>query len=283
MWILFASLNPIAESFRNVFSKRASQKADPLIVSWFNNLIPLICFFPFIFFIELKFSSDFFIALLISGFINIAAVILYHRAISKGDISLVVPMLSFTPLFLLVTSPLIIGEFPEELGLAGIIFIVIGSYLLNSKEKGILRPLTALVYNKATRYMLIVALIWSVSANFDKIALRESSIIQFVVFINAIVFTGITIFAVAKKKLSVKAIKSDPLNLILIGLFTALAFYFHMNALSLTLVAFVIAIKRMSGPLTVLFGHLFLKEENIKERLLGSLIMLIGVFLIVLG
>ncbi len=283
MWILFASLNPLAESFRNVFSKKASKKADPLLIAWYNNLIPLICFFPFIFFVELKFTTTFFVALTISGFINIAAVILYHRAISKGDISLVVPMLSFTPLFLLFTSPLIVGEFPDEYGLAGIILIVIGSYLLNSKEKGIIKPLTALVYNKATRYMLIVALIWSVSANYDKVALKESSIIQFVVFINIFVFSGITIFALAKKKLTKETIKSDPVNLIFIGAFTALAYFFHMNALSLTLVAYVIAIKRMSGPLTVLFGHIFLKEDNIKERLLGSLIMLAGVFLIVLG
>ncbi len=68
-------------------------------------------------------------------------------------------MLSFTPLFLVFISPLIVGEFPTAKGLIGIILIVVGSYLLNVnlKEKGILFPIKSLMKNKATRYMLIVA------------------------------------------------------------------------------------------------------------------------------
>jgi uncharacterized membrane protein len=47
-------------------------------------------------------------------------------------------------------------------------------------------------------------------------------------------------------------------------------------------VAYVIAIKRTNGMMSVLFGHFFFKEKNIKEKLLGSAIMLAGVLLIIL-
>jgi uncharacterized membrane protein len=284
MWIIYAVLNPISESFRNVFSKKASKEADPLLISWFNNLIPVIVYLPVLFLVDLKFSFEFFYSILGSGIINIAAVLLYHRAIAKGDISLVVPMLSFTPLFLLITSPLLIGEFPDLYGLLGIVLIVFGSYLLNINlaHGSIFHPLKSLLKNKGTRYMLIVSFIWSISANFDKIGIQASSTFQYIIFINMFVFMGITIFLFAKGKYKTEQIAKAKTNLILVGFFTAFGFFLQMTALSLTLVAYVIAIKRTSGMLTVLHGHLFFGEKHIKERMLGSVIMFIGVLLIIL-
>lgn len=284
MWIFYALLNPFADASRNVFSKRASRKVDSLLVSWVNNLIPFLLFLPVLFFVELKFNTPFFVSIFVSGLINIAASILYHRAISKGDISVVVPMLSFTPLFLLVVSPIIVGEFPDTFGLIGILLIVFGSYLLNLnlKEKNLFAPFKALLKNKGTRYMLIVSFIWSISANFDKIGIQSSSPLQYVLFINCFVAVGVTIFAASKQKIKKDEIMLEKKNLLLVGILTALGFYLHMNALSLTLVAYVIALKRTAGMISVGLGYFFLGEKNIKERLLGSAIMFAGVIFIIL-
>ncbi len=284
MWIIFAVLNPILDASRNVFSKKASLNIDSLVVSWINNFIPLLFCLPIPFFIELKFNHQFFIALIISGTINTAAVILYHRAIAKGDISVVVPMLSFTPLFLLLVSPFIIGEFISWNGVVGIILIVIGSYLLNVnlKKDGIFSPLKSLVKNKGTRYMLIVAVILSISANYDKKGIEASSVLQYLLFINFYITIGTTLFAISKGKLSIGAVWQERKNLLFVGVITSLAYFVHMTALSLTLVAYVIAIKRTSGMISVILGYFFLKEKNIRERLLGTAIMFIGVLFIVL-
>lgn len=284
MWVLFASLNPFADAIRNVFSKKASRNVDSLLVSWFNNLIPLIVFTPVIFIVELKFSAEFFVSLTISGFANITAAILYHRAIAKGDISLVVPMLSFTPFFLLLTSPILIGEFPDTSGLIGILLIVIGSYLLNAKfdAQNIFAPFKALLKHKGTRYMLIVSFVWSLSANFDKRAINVSSVWQHIFFINLFVCTGTTIFLLLKRKLNFTDIKLERKNLTAVGLLTSCGFFLHMTALSLTLVAYVIALKRTAGMISVLLGYFFLDEKNIRSRLLGAAIMFIGVLLIIL-
>lgn len=284
MWVLFAILNPLSDSFRNVFSKNASKNVHPLLISWFNNLIPLLIFTPTLFFIELKFSLEFFIALVVSGLINTAAAILYHRAISKGDISLVVPMLSFTPLFLLITSPLTIGEFPNTSGFIGIILIVIGSYLFNVKsfKEGIFTPLKSLLINKGTRYMLIISFIWSISANFDKIAIQSSSVLQYCFFINLFIFLLTSVFAFGNKNFTFHNIGKEKWNLLLVGLFTSFVYIFQFTALSLTLVAYVIALKRMSGIITIGLGHLFFKEKNIKDRFIGGIIMFAGVLFILL-
>lgn len=284
MWLIYAVLNPLIDASRNVFSKKASLNVDSLVVSWINNFIPFLLYLPAIFFIQLKFNQQFFISVIISGTINTAAAILYHRAISKGDISVVAPMLSFTPLFLIVISPIIVGEFPTSKGLIGIILIVVGSYLLNVnlKEKGILFPLKSLMKNKATRYMLIVAFIWSISANFDKKGIEASSILQYILVVNLFVTIGTTIFVISKRKFSLQSVWLERKNLLFVGALTSMGYFVHMTALSMTLVAYVIALKRTSGMITVVLGYLILKEQNIKERLLGSTIMFIGALFIVL-
>ena len=58
---------------------------------------------------------------------------------------------------------------------------------------------------------------------------------------------------------------------------------FQMLAISLTIVPNVLAVKRTSTIFGTLWGKLFFKEENIKERLIGTIIMVLGVVLIVLG
>jgi len=285
MWVLFASLNPLSEGFRSLFVKRTSKTIDPLIISWGNYIVPVLVFSPLLFFIDLKFNQAFWFALTGTGTLNVIAVILYMNAISKSDISSVLPMLSFTPLFLLVTSPILVGEFPNAVGLVGILFVVTGSYLLNLSQRkdGLIAPLKKLVSNKGTRYMLIVAFIWSISANLDKISIQNSSIYQHIIFMNVFIFLSLTIILLLLRKFKIKEIKKGKRNLLIVSSFTASAFFFHMNALSLTLVAYVVAMKRMSGVISVFLGHFFLQEPNIKERLLGALVMFIGVLFIVLS
>jgi len=283
MWLLFASLNPVSEAIRSVFSKKASRSVDPLIISWFNNFVPVIIFTPFLFFIELKFNNDYLFATLMTGTINLFATIYYMRAISESDISKVMPMLSFTPLFLLITSPLIVGEFPNIWGIAGIFLIVIGSYLLNIniRSKNIFSPFKTLLIEKGTRDMLIVAFLWSLSANYDKIAIENSSMMQHISGINLFLFTGMTIIAVSRKKINFDQIKKEKINLLLMSSCTVTSFIFHMSALSLTLVAYVVALKRLSGLLSVFLGFIVFNDKNLRERLLGAFVMFLGVMLII--
>lgn len=285
MWIIFALLNPVSEAVRSVIAKKLTKKIDSIYISLANNLLPLLIFFPTIFFIELDFNKNFFIGVIGSGAINIVTTILYMKAIEKSDISKVMPMLSFTPLFLLVTSPLILGETIHLLGIVGILFVVIGSYLLNLdlSKNSILEPFKGLVREKGTRYMLIVSFLWSFSANFDKLSILNSSILQHIIFVNIIIVFGVTTTIYFWKGIEFRKIKTEFKGLSLISFFTTLAFIFHMTALSLTYVAYVVSFKRMSGLIAVFLGYFILGEGKLKERFLGSFVMFIGVLLIALS
>jgi len=283
VWILFSLLNPISESLRSVFIKRSSGKVDPILISWSNNVLPIIIFPPMLLLIDLKFNEQFWLGFLCSGLIQIINAILYMRAISKGDISTVMPMLSFTPLVLLIVSPFTIGEFPSAIGLIGILLVVSGSYFLNLdlKKMSTLAPFKAIIKNKGTRYMLIVATLWGISGVFDKISITNSSVLQHITFMNLLVFCAMTIIVISQKKFDFPRMKETKADLFLVSLFTTGSFLFHYIAISLTLVAYVVSIKRITGVFSVLLGAYYFNEPNLRQRLAASLIMFTGVLLIV--
>ena len=185
------------------------------------------------------------------------------KAIKQSALSLTVPLVALTPMFLLLTSPFMIGEFPDLSGVLGIVLIVIGSYVLNfnASSRGYFAPFRTLLQEPGPRLMLITAFLWSITATSGM----------------AIVLIPIMLYK------SPRAIQQIPLvykKLAPIGFFCALTVIFQMLAVSLTLVAHVIAIKRTSTVLSVLWGFLIFKETGLKERLLGASIMISGVLLI---
>jgi uncharacterized membrane protein len=66
------------------------------------------------------------------------------------------------------------------------------------------------------------------------------------------------------------------------GFVNALKYIFQMAAIQLTLVAYVISIKRTSAILSVVMGFIIFKEKGFRERLTGAVIMILGVLLITL-
>lgn len=284
MWVLFAILNPVSESIRSLVIKKTTNQVDPMILTWANNIIPVLIFPLAMYFAgtEVKSSFQFWYGFTCAGIIQIIASVLYMQAIAKGDISSVIPMLSFTPLFLLLFGPLIIGEFPSLTGLAGVLLVVAGSYLLNLdfKKINLLEPFRAIIRNKGTRLMLIVAILWSISGAFDKISINNSSVLQHITFTNILIFIVITVTLIIQKKFDLSVIRRSKNNLLLVSGLTTASYFFHYSALALTLVAYVIAIKRTAGVFSVILGAVFLKESNLRQRLIGSIIMFLGVLLI---
>jgi uncharacterized membrane protein len=169
-WLLYAFLTAICEAAKDIFSKIGLKTNNVYIVAWAYRLYSLPFLLPLFFFIDFpQLSLKYWMALFVGGSLNVLTSILYMKAIKHADLSVSVPLVSFTPLFLLFTSPLIVGEFPSQVGALGIVAIVLGSYLLNynQKRKGLWAPFKALVSEKGPRYMLLVAFIWSITSNID--------------------------------------------------------------------------------------------------------------------
>ncbi|MDO8265272.1 MAG: EamA family transporter [Candidatus Parcubacteria bacterium] len=283
IWFLYSILCALFESLKDVAGKKSLKNIDEYVVAWSLRFFALPILIPFLLFIKIPpLGEQFWIALLVSGSLNIVATILFFKALKSSDLSIVIPMVTFTPIFLLITSPLLVHELPNALGIAGIILGVIGAYIMKIKEisKGYLAPFKSLLKEKGPKLMLLVAFIWSITSNFDKIGVQNSSPIFWVISINFMLILGMLPIMLYKSQKPTTQIMRGKKILLLMGLFSAISVIFQMTAINLTLVAYVISIKRTSVVMGVIFGALIFKEKGIKERLIGAVIMVISVLII---
>lgn len=192
MPFIFALLTAFFESLKDVFSKRGLRAVDEYMASFSFKFFSIPFLIPFVLIFGIPdIGSNYLIALVTDGLLNVVTIVLYMRAIKISDLSITVPLVAFTPLFLLLTSPLILGEYPAPLGIVGIVLIVFGSYILNIRKinEDILGPFKAILKDRGPKLMLIVAFLFSITSNIDKIGVQNSSPI-FWVFENFSIFNA---------------------------------------------------------------------------------------------
>jgi uncharacterized membrane protein len=213
--------------------------------------------------------------------LEILALFLYLRAIDVSPLSLSLPFLSFTPLFLLITSRIIVGEHVSSQALLGILFMVAGSYLLQvgRVREGVMAPIKALTRERGAILMLMVAFIYSITSNLGKILITHSSP-QFFSFFFCAEMALVTLIIPGKGYMGA-GLKHKAM--IVMSLLFALHVLFHTLALDLARVSYMIPLKRTSILFGVLYGRIVYKEEEVKERILGASLMLIGALFISLA
>jgi uncharacterized membrane protein len=283
LWFILSLFGALSQSTRDLFSKQFLQNSNEYVVAFSRSFFSSLCLLPLLFFIEMpNLDNIFWLTILFSASLFSVSSILYMRALKISPLSLTIPMLAFTPLFLLITSPLILGEFPSFFGLTGILLIVFGTYVLGIKEasRSYLAPFRALVKEKGPLIMLFVAIIFSIVSSLIKLGIEHSNPLFFPIIFN--VFTSGLLFPamLTKSKKSIKRICVNVKVLFAIGLFSALMSISVQNAMKLAIVPYVISVKRTNIIFSTLYGYFFLKEKCITERLVGALIMVSGVLLI---
>jgi drug/metabolite transporter (DMT)-like permease len=245
-----------------------------------------------------------------SAFPNLLAYLLLAKSVKLSDLSLVTPLLGLTPLFLLVTSPIILGERAGPLGIVGVVMIVAGAYLLNARDirHGVLEPFRALLRDRGARLMLGVAFLWSISANYDRVGVEATSVIAWPAVVHA--FAALTLAPVVlfrrirngrrddpigvgsgpvvsldgpMPRWLTRQLRRSPLLLVLAGAVNSAQAVTHMTALTMTLVPYVVAVKRTSLLFSVGLGHVMFGERRIRERALGALVILAGVVVFAIG
>ncbi|MBT9314250.1 EamA family transporter [Leptothoe spongobia] len=286
IWLLFSSGTALCEALKDATSKQALKSLDEYSVLLGFSLIGALLMGSLMLATEgiPSLGPGYGKAILIGGSLNILAFTLYFRAIKTADLSLTVPLITLTPLFLLITSPIIVEEWPTGLDAIGVVLLIVGSYVLNLKPgKGVtLEPLQAIVTNPGSRTMVGVAFIWSITSNLDKVGTLNSSSLFWGTSLFATVAIGMMPF-VAKRmwQKGIPAVlypfKGQAKFVGLAGIFLAIGVSLQFAALTMAPVAQVIAVKRMSALISVGLGYVLFEETGLRERFLGAAIMVSGV------
>lgn len=279
-WFFLSVLTAVFASARDFQSKRHLSRVDPLTVSWALSLFSM----PFLG-VALAFTDipavdfRFFVLAGCAATVLTVGWILYMRALSVSEMSLTIPMISFSPLFLLTLAPLFLGEYPSPIGIFGVLLIVTGTYVLGAARAsfGLLSPFRALLHERGPRLMLMAAVAFSVAAVFDKAGIMRSSAILFAFTENMLVALIMIPIIFVKHRSGIREAFANWRILLPIGFFVAMMFVCQASALSLGPVAYVVAIKRFSVLGSVVAGGVLLGEEQLSARLAGSTVMVCGI------
>lgn len=230
-------------------------------------------------------SWPFFLTVAAALPLETAANLAYMRALQLAPLSLCAPMLAFTPVFLIGSGWLILGETLSLWGILGISCIAGGSYLLQLQEwrRGWLAPLTGLWHTAGPRWMLAAALLYAFTSALGKKAVLYSSPAFFGLFyptaFGLLLAAGAPWTTIRLGEL----LHCRPWWGVAMGAAMAVSIMSHFYGISLAPAAYLIAVKRTSLLFSVLYGGLWLAEGHLVSRLAGALVMFIGVVLITLG
>jgi drug/metabolite transporter (DMT)-like permease len=308
MSTLFALVATVLTSFLPILNKRILRDAHPTMVAWVTNaaslpieasgtLLLTQCSItslhgdvPFSCTVEVPHVDGIFVAaLLASVALNWAATLLSTMALDKANASLVSPLLTFNPAFTLLVAWLTLGEIPGVRQTVGVSVVLLGAYLLEVEETrtGLLAPLRVLVRRPGALLAVIASALWGTTTVLEKLSIEHMtppsgpSVALLGTFLMVLLLTPGALWSSGRERPSAqqsrwKGLRVHPRALASAVLIAGIAPLFGFTAIALGLVGYVTTLFKLSAVLTILWARVFLHEGQIRERLLGSSVMLVG-------
>jgi drug/metabolite transporter (DMT)-like permease len=217
--------------------------------------------------------------LLISG-----VTLLYFKALQITPLSMCVPYLSFTPVFLIPTGFVILGEVPSPLKAVGVALIVVGSLVMHRKlfAQGPMAPVRAVLREKGSRYMLLVSFIFSITNPLDKKLVTMSDVFTEAFSYGLGLAIAFWIMGRWRRGDFASAARANVKWIFLAGLLDAVALLFQLGSYAYIPVVITVSIKRAGIVLSVFSGWLFFHERNITDQVIAASVMFCGVLILYL-
>lgn len=283
LWIFLGLLSAFFDATRLALSKRIVSASDEFVVAVIPKLLMIPFFILWLLFVPMpELKPIFWVVVAIVVITATVLNILIIYAIKVSPLSATVPFASFSPIFLLIWSPIILKENPGLMGVIGVILGLVGVYVLNisQSKEGLLEPFKAILKEKGSLIMLITAFVFGITLTIEKIGILNSDPIFYLIVTQiGIALLSIPVMLYKSKDYKLK-IKKDWKALFVIGIITTLALVAQFTAVKTALVPYVISLKRVAALFGVIYGGVMFKEQRIKERIIGTIIIVSGVILI---
>ena len=219
----------------------------------------------------------------ISALIFVGNFSLLGIAYSLIDFSIAYPLSRAFPLFVPIWAVLFLSEKLSLLGILGILLIGIGTYTVNMHSftrNELLRPIRALK-NTGAQAALGAALLASISNVIDKWAVNTTTPLTYTVWffiMTAVLDTLYIIIAKRGQNLS-PGDKKGWIRVLFAGLLAS-GYFLIIFTISTAPVSYVQAVRQVSVVIGAIMGILYLKESYWKMRVVSSILICLGAFLI---
>jgi uncharacterized membrane protein len=207
------------------------------------------------------------------------------KAYESGDLSVVYPVARSSPVFVAVFASIFFLEPLSSWGIAGILIVLIGVYVIYLPELSIsqaLHPFRNLA-GKATLFAFMAALGTTAYTLLDRVGVTHVDPLLYSFWLEV----SVTIFLVPILLIDgVDSIKGEWKNgwkrISISGFLMRGGYILILIAMKLASVAYILAIRQFSVVIGALLGVFFLKEGYGSQRVVGSLIIFIGVYFLVI-
>ncbi len=282
--IIFSFISAILWAVFDTVRKKAVQNNSPLKIIFIVIMSQLVFFSLLLVFSDFNIQFNKYTSLaIVLIFLNVLSLFLFLLILKSGEVSIYIPMLSFTPFFSALYSKIILNEELIFIQYFGLVLIILGSLFLHStqfKSNNLIIITYSFFKNKKSLMILIVSLIWSLTPVLDKECLKYTDIYLHG-FIQAIGMMIVLPLLLFNKKISVGVLKEKTQHNFLLYLVIILGFlttYTQLIALQDVYVAELESLKRGIGIiLSVAFGYFFFHEKINLKKILSVFVIVIGV------
>ena len=286
--ILLVLVSAAMHAFRNFFNKKAMDKQAFV---WWYEVLGIIFFTPLFLFTLLHEGTNTHISIsfiFLSGFVHFIYWYFLTKALEKGDLSLIYPIMRSSPALVLIFSIIILGENVSALGVAGILLVAIGVYIINMESlvfSELFRPFRAMIRDRAIQFAFLTLFSVAGYTLVDKLAVSQMHPVVFAYiypWISLSLFSSY-IFKVKPNDVLKKEWRTHKGSILICGVLSIFGYFLILVAFTMERMSYVVGLRQLSIVFAVLLGGQILKEKNKRIRIAASIIIFIGAYLIIIA
>jgi uncharacterized membrane protein len=281
--LILVLVSAISHGLWNYLAKSGKDKESYMLLL---NITSLILFLPVFYLIlpEIYFPISILPYLLISGIAETLYFLGLGKAYEKGDLSLVYPVARSSPVFVTLAAFVFLGEKISFLGVVGILVIFCGVYILHLRglsKQDLAGPLRYLKTG-SSRYALLAALGTTIYSISDKLGVTTVDPLLYSFWLGFFVTGLLTITIVYRRGIQLirEEVKEGLFSITISGVLMKGGYMMVLYAMSLAQVSYILALRQISVVLGALMGVIFLGEKYGRVRIVGSLIIFLGVYIL---
>lgn len=211
---------------------------------------------------------------------------LYMLSLKILGVSRVVPITCTYPLFSLVWAYFLAGENITVQIFFGAVAIVLGIWLLSREAKNNSVKAWRKLHVRGLAFAISTAVAWSISISMINLAVREASSLEHAYAINTVrllaVAFALLIFALASRKTDFMKVRRKTTAMLLAGGLIAVGLGWLLLTFSFTEIpeAQAVPISSTTPLFSTLAGIAFLREKVTAKVAVGSILIVMGIFLV---
>jgi drug/metabolite transporter (DMT)-like permease len=278
----------LASAFLHAGWNYLLKKSDRKIVFiWWFLLVSVIIYFPVFpyFFPKASIPAAGWLCIVATGVIHAVYFGFMGGAYQRGDLSLVYPLARGSgPLFVPILAVILLGEEIALLGGIGILFIIGGIYCVHLRSfsgSAFLEPFRAFLHSGASLWALCTGLTIASYTLVDKIGVGLVYPPVYIYLLLLITWILLTPWVLIRERAELKSEwQRHKGAIVVVGFLSGFTYLMILFALTISKVSYVAAVREVSIVLSAYFGIVYLGEKHGRQKLLGAVMITLGVIAI---